>query len=788
MRKLTLCLLILALLLSAGCIQQPVDTPTPEPGSRPPAETTTTASSIPARPETMPAPQITFYYGRLLNYYTNSSYTDGGQEIRGFDSWSFGLDKSEVMQESEVILLSPFVLPEVNSFKPTSTGKEGSAFRYAWKYASNEKPEPILVPDISYAWTEFSTGLDVGAEVTPADSYKATEMVTIKVTARRSLSQIRLSLATDKDAAILWDTAVPPANQWNVSPPELNREYVFSVQLQLKDSSRIGSYKPRVTIGASTVSTLVETNAGQSLTAEAPGLGSLTFQTKEPSVLGLSRSDQTAILLWQAPELELPPPINAWGLSKDSKDKINPSESSLFFASTDNQVTFWVNFEAQTFNKTPAAEVQWVDPSGKTRRTSKVDFTDNTLADTLPLKALNVADYGTWHIKLFVNGELLLNPFFRVMPPEDKENRTISVKEDSPHFVIEGKPFRFVGAFVPDWRQASIDSLMATAKMSGISVLTLVLPYSKNPGDEASLRMLDLFLDRASSHGIYVIVTFIHGFGIAQDKASSFYSPGGIEGLIHNEKLRAAYKDLLKRVITRKNTVNGKNYRDDPTIMAWDLITEPIPGRVNIPGPVNITIEEFSLWVQEMARYTKSLDPNHLVTMCLTGGIEELKDWPNAFRIPEFDFLFFDLNLYEVLYVQKSPGLERPLLSDDFLARYLNYPIFSLEKPVVSQFAYTSSRLNEKFATDYKLQGQIFQEALEKGFRSGMAGATIFSWGKGYNLKPLIKASDWRNLGDIFLHYNATTEPIVIPLISTTSELGTLFWPKSPLQFVRISP
>ncbi len=42
---------------------------------------------------------------------------------------------------------------------------------------------------------------------------------------------------------------------------------------------------------------------------------------------------------------------------------------------------------------------------------------------------------------------------------------------------------------------------------------------------------------------------------------------------------RDALKGYVKSIVLRNNTITGVRYRDDPTIMAWDLINEPFnPG------------------------------------------------------------------------------------------------------------------------------------------------------------------------------------------------------------------
>jgi mannan endo-1,4-beta-mannosidase len=65
------------------------------------------------------------------------------------------------------------------------------------------------------------------------------------------------------------------------------------------------------------------------------------------------------------------------------------------------------------------------------------------------------------------------------------------------------------------------------------------------------------------------------------------------------------YLDYIARLIQRRNTVNGRIYRDDPAIMTWELANEPRPTESAIPA--------FYDWVDATARFIHEHDPNHLV-------------------------------------------------------------------------------------------------------------------------------------------------------------------------------
>ena len=76
------------------------------------------------------------------------------------------------------------------------------------------------------------------------------------------------------------------------------------------------------------------------------------------------------------------------------------------------------------------------------------------------------------------------------------------------------------------------------------------------------------------------------------------------------------------------NCFNGKIYKDDPTIFAWELANEP---RAEGDQSGNILNE----WITEMSAYIKSIDDNHLVTTGVIGFYNKdgnsdwMRNWDN---------------------------------------------------------------------------------------------------------------------------------------------------------------
>ncbi|MFH1730248.1 MAG: cellulase family glycosylhydrolase [Planctomycetota bacterium] len=72
------------------------------------------------------------------------------------------------------------------------------------------------------------------------------------------------------------------------------------------------------------------------------------------------------------------------------------------------------------------------------------------------------------------------------------------------------------------------------------------------------------------------------------------------------------YQEHIHEVVNRLNPLTGTAYKDDPTILAWELANEPR----RFPAD----------WIDTTAAYIKSLDPNHLVTTGFEGAMGA-EDW-----------------------------------------------------------------------------------------------------------------------------------------------------------------
>ena len=74
------------------------------------------------------------------------------------------------------------------------------------------------------------------------------------------------------------------------------------------------------------------------------------------------------------------------------------------------------------------------------------------------------------------------------------------------------------------------------------------------------------------------------------------------------------YYNYIKAIVSRKNSITGRSYKDEPAIMAWQLCNEPRPFSKENKAA-------FAQWISGAAALIKSIDPNHLVSTGSEGYI-----------------------------------------------------------------------------------------------------------------------------------------------------------------------
>jgi mannan endo-1,4-beta-mannosidase len=190
-------------------------------------------------------------------------------------------------------------------------------------------------------------------------------------------------------------------------------------------------------------------------------------------------------------------------------------------------------------------------------------------------------------------------------------------------------------------------------------------------------------------------------FGINNEKAILFYS---------NPETRRLYREHVEKLATRRNSVTGVLYRDDPAIFGWELMNEAqvITGRW----------AERRAWFAEMSAYLKSLDPNHLVAPGAWGyrSSSERREWLADHAIPSIDYC--DVHNYP--RDDHDSFVDSPAALKEFIENRAA-AAFSLGKPIVfGEFGMGVDGHNGASQADW------YRAFFEGNARAGVGGAMFW--------------------------------------------------------------
>jgi mannan endo-1,4-beta-mannosidase len=357
--------------------------------------------------------------------------------------------------------------------------------------------------------------------------------------------------------------------------------------------------------------------------------------------------------------------------------------------------------------------------------------------------------------------------FIRIGSPADRHelsNRFVQTRGS--RFLIGGQPFRFVGANVAvmyrDEDRARMPETLRQAAKAGIRVVRVWASGEGGPNDvgpvadqadwprthpfrwapdnwnEEAFVHLDNVIAQAAQNDLHVqlclanwwrdtggVTQYLrwtgindaadnnYDFGINPERAMLFYSNG---------KARQLYREHLEKIVTRRNSVTGTLYRDDPTIFGWELMNEAqvVTGRWS----------ERRAWIAEMSTYLKSLDPNHAIAPGDWGyrTAAERREWLADHRLPHIDYC--DVHIYpkdDSDSFVDSPAALREFVENRAAAA------FSINKPVVfGEFSIGREGYNGFSQTEW------FRAFFESNVRAGSAGAMFWIFtpnpGRGYGI------------------------------------------------------
>ncbi|KAK3119594.1 hypothetical protein QOZ80_9AG0672630 [Eleusine coracana subsp. coracana] len=224
-----------------------------------------------------------------------------------------------------------------------------------------------------------------------------------------------------------------------------------------------------------------------------------------------------------------------------------------------------------------------------------------------------------------------------VMPPPDAdEEEWATVERRGLHLRASGRPF-VVHGFNTYWlmyfaadhaTRPAVTAALAEAADAGLNVCRTwafndgghralqIRPFSY---DEDVFQALDFVISEARKNKMRLILSLCNNWEDYGGRAQyvRWGKEAGLElasddDFFSDPTVKSYYKAFVKAVLTRTNTITNEAYKDDPTILAWELINEP-------RCPSDPSGDTLQAWIEEMASYVKSIDPVHLLEIGVEG-------------------------------------------------------------------------------------------------------------------------------------------------------------------------
>ncbi|ELZ20294.1 Mannan endo-1,4-beta-mannosidase [Halosimplex carlsbadense 2-9-1] len=202
------------------------------------------------------------------------------------------------------------------------------------------------------------------------------------------------------------------------------------------------------------------------------------------------------------------------------------------------------------------------------------------------------------------------------------------VETDGTEFVVDGEPASFSGGNHPQVSRHDgglpPKELLSTWTdlVPGLDVMRVpafgegqenYLQPAPGLFDEEAFRLLDRVIYQFGRMGVRLVMPLSNYWdwrgGIPQyldwvgaSEKSAFYT---------NDELVSYFRSFVETLLERENTVTGVKYKNDPTIMLWELANEPRAGSADYGA--------YKEWVKSTAEFVKGIDDNHLVSTGMEG-------------------------------------------------------------------------------------------------------------------------------------------------------------------------
>lgn len=379
-------------------------------------------------------------------------------------------------------------------------------------------------------------------------------------------------------------------------------------------------------------------------------------------------------------------------------------------------------------------------------------------------------------------------------------NGDMFVRSRGIHFMLNGSPF-YANGFNAYWLmyQAADPSqrpkVSAAFRQAAAHGLTVARTWAFSDGGYSPLQYypgsynaqmfkgLDFVVAEARRYGIKLILSLANNyesFGGKKQYVNWARSRGQYltsdDDFFTNSLVKGFYKNHIRTVLNRDNTITGVLYKNDPTIMAWELMNEP---RCT-SDPSGRTIQA---WIMEMASYVKSIDRNHLLEAGLEGFYGQSSPWRTGLnpvssigtdfiannKIPGIDFA--TVHTYPDQWLSSSNDQNQLSFLSNWLDAHIQDAQYILHKPIlITEFG---KSWKDPGFTPYQrdlLFNTVYSKIYLSAKRGGAAAGGLF-W------QLLAQGMDnFRDGYEIILDENSSTANVIAQQAHKLYQVRKIFW------------
>ncbi|XP_074303647.1 mannan endo-1,4-beta-mannosidase 7-like [Silene latifolia] len=325
------------------------------------------------------------------------------------------------------------------------------------------------------------------------------------------------------------------------------------------------------------------------------------------------------------------------------------------------------------------------------------------------------------------------------------------IKVRGTHFVQNGAPY-YANGFNAYWlmytatdpsQRYLVSNAFREASSHGLSVARTwafndggdrALQSSPGSYNEHTFKGLDFVIAEARKYGIKLIMSLSNnyeGYGGRKQYINWARNQGHYlssdDSFFTDSLVKSFFKNYIKTVLNRYNTITGVMYKNDPTIMAWELMNEPRCTSDQSGRTVQA-------WITEMAAHVKSIDRNHLLEVGLEGFYgfshpDKMKFNPNFNigtdfiannQIPEIDFA--TVHAYPDQWISNSNDQAQLGFVNNWLTSHIQDAQNILRKPLLlAEFG--KSNRDPGFSTYQR--DQLFSSVYNNIYSSARRGGPI---------------------------------------------------------------